>query len=175
MNKCSIIGFALVLSMLLCACSNVTPQLEPALTPIPTATVDPASPTPESTALPWGSDDGKDALGNSILGSDHYRRYVQFENVRVYEAHDGTFLDCYVVNSYPETLTCAVKVVFKDENGELLAEANLQNPDGSFLLTLENGRTPLYATILTDTVLTDKEFELIFDESVPVAPIGTVG
>lgn len=174
MNK-SMIVMVLVFSLILCACSNTTPQLESAHTPIPTATIAPDSPTPENTASALVNGEGKDALGNQIIGSDHYRRYIQFENIRVYEVHGDTFLDCEVVNSYPDTITCAVRIEFRDENGDLLAEANLQNPEGSFLLTLKNGRTPLYATIPTDTVLTDKEFELIYDESVPVVPSGNFG
>ncbi len=167
-----LIMLALVSMLVLAGCSNTTPRLEPALTPIPTVTIEPQTPTPEATMDPSDSGDGRDALGNPIIGSDHFQQYLRFENIRVFEAHGDTFLDGYVVNSYPEALNCAVWIEFYDENEVLIASAGIQGPDGSFMLSLENGRTPIFASIPADETITDREFVLRFDEDMPAAPAG---
>ena len=46
----------------------------------------------------------------------------------------------------------------------------MQSADGSFMLKLEPGENLLFATVLTDTALTDKLFTLEFDASVGVQP-----
>ena len=165
--------------LLLCGCVNVSPSLHPDITPVPSAAPTPAvSPTAEievspsitPTAVPSDTS-ALDALGNFIYDAEHFQQYLQFRNIRVYENGGDTFLDCTVVNDYPETICCAVNICFYDENGEVIANGNLQVPDGSYMLSLPPGETPLYAAILTDISLLDKEFELIFDQDVEVKPL----
>lgn len=169
--------FAVILTaMLLFAfgCSNREPKLDSSITPappptdIPTPTQEP-SPTPAATKAPVDGS-GIDALGEPIYGTDHFQQYLQFTNIRTYEENGDTFVDCYVSNSYPEVLLCAVNIRFFDENGEVIATGSLQMPDGSFMLRLQNGDTPLYAVVLTDMSLIDKEFELYFDTDTGVNP-----
>lgn len=162
---------ALAAALIFVGCSNTTPRIESGITPAPTATVVPSESVFEVTHAPEDYTPTVDALGNVIQDPEHYRQYIQFTDLRVYEENEETFLDCIVTNSYPYKLTCSVSIRFFDENDETIATATLQMPNGSFLLTLENGETPLYARILTDTSLTDNDFELIFDPGIVVEPI----
>lgn len=179
-RKCFILALALILSLF--GCTSVTPHIVNGVTP-PPAVVDSVEPTGDIPAsdLPAASREpfvtaeptpgpNVDALGNPIDTSDHFERYISFSNIIVYEENGDTFVDCTVHNSYPELLLCAVNIDFYSETGELIANGSLQMPDGSFLLALENGDTPLYAKILTDIVLTDKEFVLRFDPQTGVMP-----
>ena len=182
----------LVLSTLLCmltGCISISPKPVPGVTAPPISTPAPVE-TPVVTNTPDPTQRGDttrapvvsntDALGNVIYTSDHFERYVTFTDITVYEepifSDDGnteeTLIDCKAVNAYPELLLCAVNVTFLDENGFTIATGSLQMPDGSFLIALESGETPLYARILTDTVLTDKRFTLSFDPVTGVHPQG---
>lgn len=165
--------------LMLSGCINVTPPLNPGITPVPseapTAVPSPTaeievSPSVVPTVEPSGSSP-IDALGNFIYDAEHFQQYLQFQQIRVHEDGGDTFLDCTAVNNYPETICCAVNIFFYDENNEIIAQGSLQMPDGSYLLSLASGETPLYATILTDISLLDKEFELIFDANVEVKPL----
>ncbi len=162
----------------LLACSNVTPKLDPLTTPPPMPeTAPPASdvpdpvvtaePTPDASLEPG---EAKDVLGNIIYGSDHFERYIRFENVYVYEENGDTFVDLTADNSYPKTIMCAVNIAFYAEDGSIIASSSLQMPDGSFMLSLGSGKTNLYARVMTDTLLTDKPFRLIFDQQTGVKP-----
>ena len=115
-----------------------------------------------------------DALGKEIRDTEHFEQYLRFVNFHVFEEGDGTFVDGMVINSYPETLFCAVNIIFADttEGGSeaFIASGSMQSADGSFMLKLEPGENLLFATVLTDTVLTDKPFTLEFDASVGVQP-----
>ncbi|MBR6006043.1 MAG: hypothetical protein IK064_00270, partial [Clostridia bacterium] len=102
--------------------------------------------------------------------ADHYERYISFSGIRIYEENGETLIDCTVTNSYPELMLLAVNITFFNDDGEEIASGSLQMPDGSFLLALEPGDTPLYARILTDIVLTDKTFKLSYDGHTGVKP-----
>ncbi|MCH5279335.1 MAG: hypothetical protein J1E60_06030 [Christensenellaceae bacterium] len=165
---------AFAISLALLACTNVTPRLEPGITPAPIGSVSPSltempKETPDAFAS-HGEIGTVDALGSIIRDAEHFQQYLQFNSIRVYEEDGDTFVDCSVINSYPELIVCAVAIRFFDENGDEIASSSLQMPDGSFMLSLENGETPLYARILSDITLTDKSFELVFDPSVEVKP-----
>lgn len=125
-------------------------------------------------AVPTGGIVHYDALGKEIRGTEHFEQYLQFANFRVFEEGDGTFVDGMVINSYPETLFCAVNIIFTDTmeggSGAFIASGSMQSADGSFMLKLEPGENLLFATVLTDTALTDKPFTLEFDASVGVQP-----
>lgn len=167
---------AILILTLLCGCTNTKPKLDPGVTPppalptgepvseVPTATVQPARTAEPTPAV------NTDALGNIIYTSDHFERYISFKNILVYEENGETLIDCTVNNSYPNVLLCAVNVEFFSDSGEKLANGSLQMPDGSFLLALKSGENRLYARILTDTVLTDKRFEFVFDPQTGVKP-----
>lgn len=125
-------------------------------------------------AAPTGGIMHYDALGKEIRDTEHFEQYLRFVNFRVFEEGDGTFVDGMVINSYPETLFCAVNIIFTDttEGGSeaFIASGSMQSADGSFMLKLEPGENLLFATVLTDTALTDKPFTLEFDASVGVQP-----
>ncbi len=148
-------------------CSNLSPHFVVGVTPAPTAD---SVPTPSPTPTHETENTRIDALGNTIFDADHYKRYLQFADIAVYEENGETFLDCKVINSYPEVLVCGVSVCFYGDDGSLLAVSKLQMPDGSFLLTLGNGETRLFARILTDSTVTDRDFTLVFDDSIGVGP-----
>lgn len=162
-------------------CVDVSPKTVDSITPPPPpSTEGPVasavpSKTPEITPQPTepsGPDatETRDACGNIIYGSDHYERYITFKDILVYEEDGGTFVDLKAENAYPELLLCAVNITFYSADGGIIASGSLQMPDGSFLLALDNGTTSLYARVLTDTLLTDKNFELTFDASTGVKP-----
>ena len=135
---------------------------------------DKAGTYPTADAAPTGGIMHYDALGKEIRGAEHFEQYLRFVNFRVFEEGDGTFVDGMVINSYPETLFCAVNIIFTDmtEGGSeaFIASGSIQSADGSFMLKLEPGENLLFATVLTDTALTDKPFTLEFDASVGVQP-----
>ena len=163
--------------LLFSGCINVTPAVNPGITPVPSEAPTPiasptaeALPTAEPTAVPTQTS-SSDALDNFIYSAEHFQQYLQFRNIRVYEDGGDTFLDCTVVNSYPEAICCAVNIYFYSESNEIIATGNLQLPDGSYMLSLQPGETPLYASVLTDISLLDKDFEFVFDPNVETKPI----
>lgn len=171
------IAAAALCALLFVGCSNISPKLDPSVTPPVFETVAPVTdePTPEITEEPTpevtvGPGEIADVLGNIIYGSDHFERYIRFENVSVYEENGDTFVDLTVDNSYPKLLLCAVNIVFYNDDGSIIASGSMQMPDGSFMLALPGGKTNLYSRILTDTTLTDKPFRLIFDQQTGVKP-----
>lgn len=174
-------GLLALVSLALCGCvvntsAVLRPQdtLPPAATPAPAPTPTPAA-TPgaapvESAAPIAGVDTMYDALGEFVSGAAHFQRYLTFEGIQVYEQAEDTFLDAMVVNAYPETLVCAVDVVFYDEEGGELATARLQTRDGQYALHLGPGKTVLFAQIDSDVTLTDKKFDLVFNDTLGVLP-----
>lgn len=163
----------IMLCMLLCGCVHDEPVLmpvytlpiEPTPTPAPTLTPTPtAVPTPSPTPL-------IDVTGVDIEGVDHFRRYLHFRNIQVYEQCEDTFVDALLVNDYPLPLMCAATVTFyEQEGGETIAEGKLQTRDGEYVLLLQPGETTVYAQIDTDMRLTDMPFALAFDASLGVLP-----
>ncbi len=148
---------------------NVTPgpTAEPLVqeTPVPTEAAEEYTPAPTEE---FGV--VKDALGNVINGAEHYIRYITFTDLVVYEEDGDTFLDGIINNNYPLPIVCAVDIVYCDEQEVELARAQLQTRDGNYLLVLAPGENVVFAHILTDMTLMDKEFTLEFDTSVGVHP-----
>lgn len=172
---------AAVLLLSFTACVNKGPVIRPDLTPEPTSapaeTTPEATeeapeitpePTPEATSAP---EEEFDALGSRISGAEHFIRYVVFKNITVYEEDGDTFLDGTAVNSYPETIVCAVDVVYFDDTGREIARARLQTRDGSYLLLLDPGETVVLARILTDITLTGMDFKLEFNMDTGIKPM----
>lgn len=169
----------LLLALLLCmgavsGCIRERPVLLPEYTlptPMPEPTPEPTPepiPTPEPT--PTATPEF-DALGRFVSSSLHYTQYVSFEMIQVYEQAEDTFLDAVAVNSYPETLVCAVDVHFFEEAGGVeIAGSQLQTRDGQYVLVLAPGETTVFAQIDTDIVLTDKPLEFMFDEAFGIRP-----
>ncbi len=162
----------------LSGCVNNQPHLFAAVTPPPTAA---PTPTSEPTASPVPTDmpepspsteagDTADALGNLIIGTDHYTRYLSFIDIQVYEENGDTFVDCKVVNEYPVAICCAVDIVFYEEDGVEVARAQLQTRDGMYLLVMNPGETVLFAHVMTDMTLLDFSFALEFDTEAGVRP-----
>ncbi len=137
-----------------------TPEPTPLPTPVPTPT-----PTPEPTVAPEF-----DALGRFVGSKMHYRQYVSFEMIQVYEQAEDTFLDAVAVNTYPEPLVCAVDVCFYEESGAEIALSALQTRDGQYVLVLAPGQTTVFARMDTDIVLTDQNLQFVFDEEFGVVP-----
>ena len=162
---------ALLLSVCAFACAPAepaaTPTAEPTLAPTPEPTPEPIpTPEPTPTATPEF-----DALGRFVSSNLHYTQYVSFEMIQVYEQAEDTFLDAVAVNSYPETLVCAVDVHFFEEAGGVeIAGSQLQTRDGQYVLVLAPGETTVFAQIDTDIVLTDKPLEFMFDEAFGIRP-----
>lgn len=167
-----------LLALTAAGCTDISPKLDPSITPPhapTTAAPSTEAPTPEFSAEPTpefttAPGDDTDVLGNVIYGSDHFERYISFSDVLVYEQNGDTFVDLTVENSYPKLILCAVNIAFYNADGSIIASSNLQMPDGSFMLALPGGKTRLFARVMTDTVLTDKPFRLIFDQQTGVKP-----
>lgn len=171
---------AWILLFSLTACVDNRPTVHPEITPGPTEIVPTDTPeptevyeeTPVPTEQPTASPAERfDALGVPITGTEHFIRYIVFKELVVYEEDGDTFLDGIAENSYPETITCTVDVVYYDELGNEIARARLQTRDGSYLLLLAPGETVVLAHILTDMTLTDMDFTLEFNMEVGVRPL----
>ena len=174
---------AALIAAALCGCVRFESAVDPSVTmpqeaePTPTAPAEP-SPTPEATVKPTAEPtptemqhlDVYDELGTFITGSEHYRRYISFENIQVYEQEDDTFVDMQAVNAYPKAILCALHMRFADEDGETVAECRLQTQDGQYLLSLRPGVNTLYAQVPTDMRITGLDFTIEYDESVDVLP-----
>lgn len=165
-------------ALILVGCTDISPTLDSGITPPPAPvseapvtelpSPDPsAEPTPEFTVSP---EEIIDVLGNTVYGSDHFERYISFSDIFVYEDNGETFVDLTVENSYPKLILCAVNIAFYNPDGSIIASSSLQMPDGSFMLALPGGKTKLFARVMTDTLLTDKPFRLIFDQQTGVKP-----
>lgn len=142
------------------ATATSAPILTPDSVPSPSPTYEPAV-TPASVF---------DLNGNYISGADHFKQYLSFRNVQVYEQEEDTFVDAIVSNDYPETIICAAGVAFYDENNELVAQGRLQTRDAQYILILPPGETTLFAQIDTDMTLTDLDFQIVFDDTLGVKP-----
>ena len=155
-------------------CVSTSPVLTPGRTipPTPEPTIEivqtpEPEPTPTLTPPPFGL---YDAIGEYIGSARHYERYIEFRNIQVYDQCGDTFIDAVVINPYPQTLICAVDIFFYGEDGAIIADGKLQTRDGQYVLRLAPGETTLFARVDTDTVLTDKEFGLYFDDALNVMP-----
>ena len=168
--------------LFVCGCVDTKPQYKPSVTPHPTeeqtettsAPQDGAEPaetqqaaTPEPTLEP---DADVDALGNRIIGAEHFIRYIGFKDLNVYEEEGDTFLDGIITNSYPQPLVCAVNMIYRDEFGGELARAQLKTRDGNYMLVLAPGDNIVFAEILTDISLVGMEYTLEFESSTGVHP-----
>lgn len=183
-KKIILLPLALLLTLFVGACvrfestldplSTLPPQTPeaietalPAPTPMPTPTPQPSlEPTPEAMK----QIDVYDELGAFITGTEHFKRYISFENIQVYEQAEDTFVDMQAVNAYPQTIACALYMRFTDEEGEVIAECRLQTQDGQYLLWLKPGINTLYAQVPTDMRLTGLDFTIEYDESIDVLP-----
>lgn len=181
MRKINITAAAAIalIMLLFAACVDEKPIIHTDITPEPSArpvvkTPDPTEApdlvTPAPTDAPVND---TDAMGDKITGPEHFSKYLTFENLIVYEEAGDTFMDGTVKNSYPVPITCAVDIVYYNDDGEEIARARLQTRDGNYLLKLMPGETVVFARILTDMTLTDREFKLEFDTSVGIIPAKT--
>ena len=165
---------AALLAVLLTGCIRTAPELIPAVTlaPTPSPTAEPTpSPTPSPTPAPTLM--MYDALGEFVSGAEHFKQYIEFKNIQVYEQNGDTFADLIAVNSYSENLVLALDIAFfegKDEAREEVARGRVQTRDAQYILVLLPGENTLYAQIDTDMTLTSLDFELIFDDQLGVLP-----
>ncbi len=142
-------------------CVYAAPMLAatPTASPSPTPTLAPYMPS----VTPGVSMQEIDLLGLPVQEATHYDRYVAFEDIYIYEYGDSTLLDAVCVNSYPQALTGSVWIEFEDEEGVLIARAQISAADGT--LNLQPGRTPVYAHIGTDMDVQMMDFKLIYEHS----------
>lgn len=184
-NKKRIFYLAAVLvlaAVLMCSCVRFESSIDMDITlpePTESATAEPEA-TPEATQTPLATIEPTpealqqievyDELGAFIADSKHYRRYISFENIQVYEQAEDTFVDMQAVNEYPKPIVCALYMRFTDENGEVIAECRLQMQDGQYLITLEPGTNTLYAQVPTDMRITSADFTIEYDETIDVLP-----
>ncbi len=176
-RKLGLVMAAVILAAALSGCvranARVLPgeTLPPLATPTPEVTPSPSpTATPEPSPEPTSTPSAFDELGEYISGPEHYKRYLSFRNVQVYEQEDDTFVDAILVNKYPHALLCAAGAAFYDETGELVAEGRFQTRDGQYVLVLPQGETTLFAQINTDMTLTALEMEIVFDDSLGILP-----
>lgn len=164
------------------ACVNIEPRIDPSVTPEPTAVptheavISPAPTETASGTQPSETEDigeASDLLGNIISGPDHYARYLRFENIVIYEEDEDTFLDGVIVNGYGLPITCAVDIIYEDEDGTEIARSRLQTRDGSYLLVLQPGDNIVFARILTDMTLTDREYRFEYDKEAGIRPLNS--
>lgn len=168
---------ALWMVLLLGGCIRAKPVLMPEYTPPPEAAPTPEiTPTPEPTLTPQPTPEAgedidplHDALGEWISGVDHYKQYLEFKNIQVYEQCDDTFVDAVVVNTYPQRILCAASVSFTEEE-ETVAAGKLQTRDGQYALALEPGETTVFAQIDTDMGITALDYRIEYDETLGVMP-----
>ena len=131
----------LAICLLSCGCVHTGAELLPqsTLAPTPEPTPEPTiEPTPEPTTEVIASQAAEvyDAMGEYISGPDHFRRYLAFKNIQVYEQCEDTFMDAVAENSYQETIVCALSIVFYDEDGNAIAQGRVQTRDGQYVLRL---------------------------------------
>lgn len=162
--------------VLLAGCVNTAAVPDPS-SPLPTPEVTPTpepTPTPEAevTALPELADLNTeyDELGERITSAEHFKRYITFENIQVYEQHEDTFMDAIAVNEYTLPLVCGINIYFYDEDGAEIASSVAHTRDGQYVMKLQPGENTIFAQIDTDMKLTDKEFVLEFSEELTVLP-----
>lgn len=169
----SLIAASVIMAAVFTGCTDFEPELRPEYTLPPEETPSPP-PTPEPTAEPTPEPTAAelivDANGEVVSDAGHFKQYVTFRNIQVYEQEDDTFVDCIAVNSYPETILCAIGVAFYDADGTIVAKTMLQTRDAQFALELTPGETTLYGQVDTDMTLTDLDFELVFDDSFGIQP-----
>ena len=111
-----------------------------------------------------------DELGERITSAEHFKRYITFENIQVYEQHEDTFMDAIAVNEYTLPLVCGINIYFYDEDGAEIASSVAHTRDGQYVMKLQPGENTIFAQIDTDMKLTDKEFVLGFSEELTVLP-----
>ena len=144
-------------------CEDATPVLAGTPTPAATPTPLPDPFSAEITAVPLPTD----ALGNTIVGDDHYWQYLSFGALRVYEYDDGTFLDGICVNAYPLPLDGEVDIVYTTSDGKVCGIGKIHNVLNTTVL--ETGSNAIYAEINTDIDVTAMEFSLVV--KTPFAPV----
>ena len=160
----------------LVGCENTASVIDPAVTMPPEliATPEPTpEPTPEAEQVKLDMADltrAYDELGVLISTADHFEQYITFRNIQIYEQNEDTFMDAIAVNEYPDTLVCAVNIIFLDEDETVIAESHVHTRDGQYVLRLQPGDNTIFATIDTDMALTDKEFMLEFSDGLDVLP-----
>lgn len=177
-----IICFAMVALLFMSGCVSAVPLFVPSVTlaPVPTESIAPtpsATPTPQQTAVltPTPTSEPQrligvyDALGAFVSMPEHYRQYLEFKNIQVYEQFGDTFVDAVAVNTYPQPLVCAADIVFY-EGEETVASGKLQTQDGQYVLILQPGENTIYAQVNTDMSLTLMEFVFQYDDGLGVWP-----
>lgn len=143
-------------------CDDVTPTLAGTPTPSASPTPLPDAFTAEITAAP----EPTDALGKPLTGENHYRQYLSFGDMRVYEYDDGTFLDGVCVNAFPAPLDGRIDIVYYTSEGKTCGIGTLHNAVGT--TRLETGANNIYAEINTDINVCDMEF--VLEIVTPYAP-----
>jgi len=149
-------GLLLLLLLLLCTgCVRQSADLAPQ----PTAAPQVQTYEPLQNAVMIAAAPDTDALGNPLMGENHYDQYVLFRDLRVYSYHGGTFLDGLCINSYPKALAGTVQIFYRDKDGVELARADLYTVQTDRLL-LQSGENRIYAEIYTDMEVDSLEFEM---------------
>ena len=118
---------AVSVCLLLTGCVNTGAHIVPSVT-IPPESTQPPEPTPSPTPEPVQVEEmadlssAYDRNGLLIVGEEHFQQYISFKNIQVYEQCGDTFMDAVAVNEYPDTLVCALNILFFDEDGNFMPE-----------------------------------------------------
>ena len=147
-------------------CRRAEPRIEGTPTPGPTATPAPETYSPELS----GEGPEKDAQGVFLTGEDHYRVYLSFGEIVVYEYREETFLDGIAVNAYPLTLHAEIEIVYYDDQGLRIGRGMLHNAQGGY--DFPPGSSRVYAEIATDVDVRQKDF--VMEYRVLPAPVSDV-
>lgn len=135
----------------LCGCVRFESTVDPSVTmPQETTGVEAEpSPTPEPTAEPTAEPtpeevqqiDIYDELGAFITGSDHYRRYISFENIQVYEQEEDTFVDMQAVNAIQRPYSARCICALQTKRERWLQSAGCKRRTGNICFRLSRAAT----------------------------------
>lgn len=166
MNKRYIAVCCCVLALCILAggCIGQTPTLTGTPTPAPT----PVPTLPPAAQERVAEEAQKDALGKTIYDVEtHFLQYISFQDIRVYEYADETFMDGTCANTYPEALQGSFEIRFA-EDGEIIAAATVLFENAKDGNTIPAGTSRIYADIDSDTRIDDLPFT--FEAVAAVSP-----
>ena len=127
--------------------------------PTPSATETPA---PEALLIPdiTGQPFQTDLNGIVITDSNthYYEYYITLSDIRIYEYEEGTFLDGKLLNSYPQTLSGKLRIIFKNKDGVTYGYGDIYT-SGKKLIALP-GENLIYADILSEVNVQMMDFNI---------------
>lgn len=149
--------FTLIFIMIIASLACTVQEAHLVPLPDPTAVVNPTpkateTPAPEALLVPDITGQPFETDLNGIVITDpsthYYEYYITLSDLRVYEYEEGTFLDGKLVNSYPQTLSGKLRIVFKNKDGVTYGYGDIYTAGGG--LKALPGENLIYADILSE-------------------------